>query len=338
MVYPRNKIDFRKRRVVMRGLRRFLLSACAAAFGAASFQAAQAGALPATLSLDFEQAEGFEPNAAFEAPADWTLLDSAAATIESDTAATGRQSLRMDQSEGALLFSGKDVSTGIRFVDLFIAPVASDADAAQTSLHAFGSDLGFVKSANGGILVAAASGEGEEPEAMLLRTAARYDAETGASDRWLRLTLRQDPEAATWDLFIDGRLMAIDLPLTKNVPQASSLPDAEPASARPVESSETLTLYASPSAPTYLDALTAGGDNPLFEDQDRDGMPDDWERENGLDPTINDRYGDADLDGVPNIHEWLFGTPVNARKKEPPPGPQTALNGPVELTVHTPLR
>ncbi|CAM3599303.1 carbohydrate-binding protein [Occultella aeris] len=50
--------------------------------------------------------------------------------------------------------------------------------------------------------------------------------------------------------------------------------------------------------------VLAGGDVPT--DTDRDGMPDAWERGNGLDPTdAADRNGDTDGDGYTNLEEYL---------------------------------
>lgn len=41
-------------------------------------------------------------------------------------------------------------------------------------------------------------------------------------------------------------------------------------------------------------------------DSDRDGMPDEWEKQNGLDPKDpSDRNGDTDMDGYTNLEEYL---------------------------------
>jgi len=51
----------------------------------------------------------------------------------------------------------------------------------------------------------------------------------------------------------------------------------------------------------------------LDNDQDNDGMPDDWEVQNGLDPNRNDAAEDADGDGLTNLREYQLGTnPKNA--------------------------
>ncbi len=41
-------------------------------------------------------------------------------------------------------------------------------------------------------------------------------------------------------------------------------------------------------------------------DEDGDGMPDEWEITEGLDPATADETGDADGDGYTNLEEWLF--------------------------------
>jgi hypothetical protein len=41
-----------------------------------------------------------------------------------------------------------------------------------------------------------------------------------------------------------------------------------------------------------------------YADYDGDGMPDSWEIQYGLDPTVNDAAGDLDGDGMPNLYEY----------------------------------
>jgi hypothetical protein len=42
-----------------------------------------------------------------------------------------------------------------------------------------------------------------------------------------------------------------------------------------------------------------------YPDADKDGMDDDWERRQGLDPALADAWGDKDRDGTPNFEEFL---------------------------------
>jgi len=43
-------------------------------------------------------------------------------------------------------------------------------------------------------------------------------------------------------------------------------------------------------------------------DNDLDGMPNDWEQDNGTDPNVNDAWDDDDLDGFANLEEYIAGT------------------------------
>ena len=44
---------------------------------------------------------------------------------------------------------------------------------------------------------------------------------------------------------------------------------------------------------------------PAGFDTDRDGMPDTWEIEHGLEPTVADNNGDFDADGYTNLEEYI---------------------------------
>jgi len=56
-----------------------------------------------------------------------------------------------------------------------------------------------------------------------------------------------------------------------------------------------------------------------FDDSDHDGMPDEWEKANGLDPdNPEDRNGDNDFDGYTNLEEYLNSL-VNQPFEEIPP-------------------
>ena len=66
--------------------------------------------------------------------------------------------------------------------------------------------------------------------------------------------------------------------------------------------------------------------NAASTDSDNDGMPDDWETDNGFDMNDpSDATGDADLDGVDNVTEYGLGTDPNS------------FDGPGAVTLVSPL-
>jgi hypothetical protein len=60
--------------------------------------------------------------------------------------------------------------------------------------------------------------------------------------------------------------------------------------------------------PTNWVAAVPATGGPGAMDTDGDGMPDDWEMANGLNKMVDDGGGDADLDGLTNLQEYLAGT------------------------------
>ncbi len=60
-----------------------------------------------------------------------------------------------------------------------------------------------------------------------------------------------------------------------------------------------------------------GDGNACDPDDDNDGMPDDWEIANFLDPLLDDAHDDADEDGYTNLEEYLEDTDPNDRASHP---------------------
>ncbi len=109
---------------------------------------------------------------------------------------------------------------------------------------------------------------------------------------WHRITLRLNLILNTWDAYIDGTLLATDLGFV------------EPFSA----GSEAINIYGSSTGPSYLDNFSLSAVNPLFTDEDSDGLDDSFESLYGLDSSIDDRNLDPDSDGFTNVEEYKYST------------------------------
>jgi len=79
------------------------------------------------------------------------------------------------------------------------------------------------------------------------------------------------------------------------------------------------TLYAGSYGSGVFKASYVNNSNVDPEDADNDGMPDDWEVANGLDPLKKDASGDKDQDGFSNLSEYKAGTNPNDIKDYPKP-------------------
>jgi len=74
-----------------------------------------------------------------------------------------------------------------------------------------------------------------------------------------------------------------------------------------------------PNTPNYdqADLDGDGAGDVCDDDTDGDGMPDDWELANGLNPREDDSNGDLDGDGFTNLHEYLVGKNPNDPESKP---------------------
>lgn len=248
-------------------------------------------ALADVVRVGFEAAEGYEVGSR-ELGKGWKVSQAGLALIGGDPVQC--QFLKIEPGtpvEEASFVSQGVPKNEIRFVDFLIKPVAMEREGAQTVLNVWGSSVGFVKDSTGHIEIAAVDGK-KEMESKLFVTGQQVGA-YGMSDQWIRLTIRQDLKAGTWDLYVDGKLVTIDVGMDR-------------------EGLGEFVIFGNEKASTYLDSLSVGSVNPLFVDSDRDGISDAEEIANGLNAFGDDRMGDFDADGVSNIEEVLRGTSPRA--------------------------
>jgi hypothetical protein len=139
---------------------------------------------------------------------------------------------------------------------------------------------------------------------------ADYDLEDagGRAKDWLRLTVRRDLVAGTYDVWVNQILAGVDLALDREATGPELRLQHRPGMA-PADGGLAAML---------LDDVFASADNPLYADADRDALPDVWEatHDSLIDPALprsvavmtSDRAADDDLDRVPKISEYFYGS------------------------------
>ncbi|BET65273.1 hypothetical protein ASA1KI_01910 [Opitutales bacterium ASA1] len=243
---------------------------------------------------DFETEEGYV-NGPLDGQLGWTTLGQV--EIDDAQASSGSRSVtllsgptRAEAHQSIVSLSGQSVV----FVDVAAKPVAAE-DLADASRIATGAAL--ISALRIGTEAELYVWDGSSEGVGAWKASGRrfaVDHEGRATD-WLNLTIRQDFNSRTWDLYVDGVLIRYDVGF-------------------PLDEDDHLSrvAFAGPAAATgHFDALYAGTDNPLFEDNDRDGIDDAYEAVSWMDRARNDRDEDLDGDGLTNIQEYLLGTRAN---------------------------
>ena len=162
-----------------------------------------------------------------------------------------------------------------------------------------------------------------------LTTALRLpiDPRSGQALRWHRLTLREDSNRQTWDLWLDGAWAAADAGFQE--PRAAG--------------AATCIFMGDRTGPLALDELLIGPANPLGPDADGDGLLDRLEKMLGFDPASDDRDGDLNGNGLSNLEEAL-DTAAPAKGKPLRPAatvsvvltlsrPSALVDGPLDVAV-----
>ncbi len=184
-----------------------------------------------------------------------------------------------------------DSPDGVVHTEFMIRPGAGDPGERDQFADVEGSLSGFFKIDDAGELYLF-DGGGEDQGGQWLPTGTRFELdETGHSRTWITLSVRQDFTSGLWDVAINGAIFRANL-----------------AMAQPEPSLRKIEFIGQSRLPLYVDNIQVRREATAFEDQDRDGLPDSWERAHGLSSLDHDRDGDPDGDGLSNIEELVLGT------------------------------
>jgi hypothetical protein len=240
----------------------------------------------------FEVSEGYRVGSLHD-QLGWEV-PAGAAEITGDAAKLGLQGVKLsagaalavaEQEFGTLLANPSPV-----FVDLFLRSAATPGNAASV-YHDIDNARLAVIAEEAGARLSALDGDGGG-NGSWRRLPGTLPLGSDSLTHWLRLTTRLDYSAKSWDVYLNGKLLAHGLRFRFS--QAAFFSG--------------LSFRGHAVSATYLDGIYVGPENPIFSDADRDGLDDAWEAERGLNPALNDRDGDADGDGLANILEFALGT------------------------------
>lgn len=235
---------------------------------------------------DLPLAESFEPpavtNGALDGQHGWAGRGGTNALVQSALAADGAQALRLNPAEPAA-----SASRALRSADG--ADVWYDWKARPAWRLASGSPSSLAGASVGAFYVNAAG----QPVASD-GTGWRVLTNTPplAADVWHRFTVRQDPGAQAWTLYVNGTKAGEGLAFRRRLTAATEI-----------------RVTGGTRQASHFDALRVTATPPSDLDADGDGLPSGWESANGLDPLDpEDEDGDIDGDGLPNGEEYRRGT------------------------------
>lgn len=243
-------------------------------------------------SIGFEPEEGFPDGVLTNRHPGWNLTGAETIPILKGEGYQSAHSIAIGpepSSSSVVHYEPRGIpADGVVFFAVALKPVVAEDQ--ESTLWLGGIEIRFIRHPDGTIGIAPSHRQSTD----VLETKTRATRANGEADGWIHLMVRQDLNRKTWDLWLDGTLVSMD----EKLPASMEAPS--------------LSLQGSPKGTTYMDAVAIGQNNPLFADQDSDGMPDAYEVAHGLNPYADDRNGDLDGDGVTNIREHLQGTPPDA--------------------------
>ena len=258
--------------------------------------------LKATAQISLPYNSDFENTQAFfnETPlsGDWATTDTSV-VITDDIAQSGSQSVRIPAATPENIVSlGFDPSgNSILFLDYHAKLTTSDLPelpllttpetTAMLTVRSYGTGFGEWVFLDGN-----GTGSGN-----WYASGNPLGLDTAGQTSWQQITLRLNLQSNLWDVYINGKLSAFDLGFAE----------------APTSGSEAINLFGNTSGATYLDNLSLLATNPLFTDLDQDGIEDAFENAYGLNASINDRYLDADADGLTNIYEFMADLLPNSK-------------------------
>lgn len=218
--------------------------------------------------IDFEPPEFSRNSHVGISPNDqWVMSGGSASVIRLGEGAGASQALRIFRGDGNNSFLTRYLESRTKspviFIDFKIKPTM-EREGGAACFQANGSNISFIaRKDDSKAAIWAYDGadraDGKRPEWIETSTSIPYSKNGLLASNFTRLTLRQDYEKKVWDLYVNGRMVAANLGFVDHSP-----------------SFDYLRFFASRRGDTLIDDLSVTPKSPLFEDQDQNGIPDDW--------------------------------------------------------------
>ena len=251
---------------------------------------------------DFEAADGYALGS-LDGQQGWSVSQGSASVTDQDYCFGAQSVVLQPGSSPARVVQTFPAATGgnIVYVSFYAKPTAETDITTSTTFDVGGARLAFAldSSSQQGVLKAF-NGDGSGGGSWAETACYRYywgddSGNVKQSSYWINFTVRLDFTHKTWDLYVDGGMVAADLGFRDNTSTFLS----------------SLAVTGDATCAAGLDHIIIGSQSPFFADVNNDGIDDGWEQRYGLSLSADNRSLDPDGNGQTVVQDYINGREPN---------------------------